>query len=52
MKEIWIPHCMENDEPTSQQHLDGHELIILEEHINSKIFYRNLIALFAFFLFF
>ncbi|MHA1658455.1 MAG: SLC13 family permease [Promethearchaeota archaeon] len=49
IKEIWIPHCMENDEPLSQQHLNNHELIISEEHIDSEIFYRNLIVLLAFF---
>ena len=50
MNEIWIPHCEEYDEPLESQHLEEHELVILEESINPKIFYRNLIALFIFFI--
>ncbi len=49
LNEIWIPHCKEYDEPLVRNHLEEHELIILEESINPKIFYRNLGALLAFF---
>jgi len=50
LNEIWVPHCEEYDEPLESEHLEEHELVILEESINSKIFYRNLIALFFFFI--
>lgn len=49
LNEIWIPHCEEYDEPLDGQHLKEHELVILEESINPKLFYRNLGALFIFF---
>jgi Na+/H+ antiporter NhaD/arsenite permease-like protein len=45
MNGIWVPHCEEYDEPLESKHLEEHELIILEESINPKIFYRNLFAL-------
>ena len=50
LNEIWVPHCEEYDEPLESQHLEDHELIILEDSINPKIFYRNLGALFIFFI--
>jgi len=50
LKEIWIPHCAEYEEPLDTEHLEEHELVIMEESINPKIFYRNLIALFIFFM--
>ena len=50
LKEIWIPHCAEYEEPLDTEHLEKHELVIMEESINPKIFYRNLIALFIFFM--
>ena len=50
MNEIWVPHCEEYDEPLESKHLEEHELVILEESINPKIFYRNLFALFIFFI--
>ena len=50
LKEIWIPHCDEYDESLETEHIEKHELIILEEPINPKVFYRNLIALFSFFI--
>ena len=49
LNEIWIPHCEEYEEPLESQHLKEHELVILEESINPKLFYRNLGTLFAFF---
>ncbi|MHA2324604.1 MAG: SLC13 family permease, partial [Promethearchaeota archaeon] len=49
LNEIWVPHCEEYEEPLETKHIEGHELVILEESINSKIFYRNLAALFIFF---
>ncbi|MFX1410117.1 MAG: SLC13 family permease [Promethearchaeota archaeon] len=50
LKQIWIPHCAEYEEPLETEHLEEHELVIMEESINPKIFYRNLIALFIFFI--
>lgn len=50
LEEIWIPHCEENEEPIEREHLEEHELIILEDPINPKIFYRNLMALFILFI--
>ncbi|MHA2035557.1 MAG: SLC13 family permease [Promethearchaeota archaeon] len=49
MNEIWIPHCDEFEEPLESKHLEEHELVIIEESINPKIFYRNLSILFIFF---
>ena len=50
LNEIWIPHCEENEEPLETQHLEEHELTILEDPINPKVFYRNLFALGIFFI--
>ncbi len=50
LNDIWVPHCEEYDEPLEIQHIEEHELVILEESIDSKVFYRNLIALFVFFI--
>lgn len=50
MHEIWIPHCEEYDEPVESEHFEEHELVILEESINPKNFYRNVLALFIFFI--
>ena len=50
LKNIWIPHCNEYDESLDIEHIEEHELIILEEKIVPKVFYRNLIALFIFFI--
>ena len=50
LDEIWVPHCEEYDEPLEREHLEEHELVILEESINPKIFYRNLFALIIFFI--
>jgi Na+/H+ antiporter NhaD/arsenite permease-like protein len=47
---IWIPHCEEKDEPQEIEHYEEHELVILEEPINPKIFYRNIFGLGIFFL--
>ncbi|MFX1487611.1 MAG: SLC13 family permease [Promethearchaeota archaeon] len=49
LDEIWIPHCEEYEEPLETEYLEEHELIIVEEPINRKVFYRNLVALFIFF---
>jgi Na+/H+ antiporter NhaD/arsenite permease-like protein len=49
MNEIWVPHCDEYEEPLEIEHIEEHELIIVEESINPKIFYRNLVALALFF---
>ncbi len=50
LREIWIPHCTEFDESLEKEHIEEHELIILEESINHKVFYRNLGALIIFFI--
>ena len=50
IEDIWIPHCEENEEPVETVHIERHELTILEDPINPKIFYRNLITLFIFFI--
>ncbi|MFX1237463.1 MAG: SLC13 family permease, partial [Promethearchaeota archaeon] len=50
LREIWVPHCTEYSETVEKKHLEEHELIIEEEHIDSKVFYRNLIALLVFFI--
>ena len=50
LHEIWVPHCEEFEEPLENKHLEEHELVIIEEPINPKIFYRNLGALFLFFI--
>ncbi len=48
MNEIWCIHCEELKEPLEQQHIKKHELIIREEHIDKKVFNKNLIALVVF----
>ncbi|MFX1360240.1 MAG: SLC13 family permease [Promethearchaeota archaeon] len=49
LKDIWVPHCVEYEEPVDSEHLKEHELVIMEEPISSKVFYKNLIALLIFF---
>lgn len=49
MNEIWVPHCDEYEEPLESAHIEEHELTIVEKSINPKVFYRNLVALFTFF---
>jgi len=48
LAQIWVPHCEEYEEPVEQEYIVEHELVIVENHIDSKVFYRNLVALFAF----
>jgi len=48
--DIWIPHCEENEEPQEIEHYEDHELVILEEPIDKKIFYRNIVGLAIFFI--
>ncbi|MHA2391831.1 MAG: SLC13 family permease [Promethearchaeota archaeon] len=50
LHEIWVPHCEEFDEPLENQHFEEHELVIIEDPINPRIFYRNLGALLFFFI--
>jgi len=50
LREIWIPHCTEYDESLETEHIEEHELIILEEPINRRVFNRNLVSLFIFFI--
>lgn len=46
---MWVPHCDEYEEPLNQEHIEEHQLIIMEEAINSNVFYKNLVALMIFF---
>jgi len=48
--DIWIPHCEENEEPQEIEHYEEHELVILEEPLDKKIFYKNIIGLGIFFI--
>ena len=48
LQEIWIPHCQEYQEPTDLKHCEEHELTILEDPIDHKVFNRNIIALLIF----
>jgi Na+/H+ antiporter NhaD/arsenite permease-like protein len=45
LTDIWIPHCEENEESLEIKHLEEHELIILEDPIDKKVFNSNMIAL-------
>ncbi|MFX0000289.1 MAG: SLC13 family permease [Candidatus Hodarchaeota archaeon] len=49
LKEIWVPHCVEYEEELNQKHVEEHELIIIEDSINSKTFYKNLVSILIFF---
>jgi Na+/H+ antiporter NhaD/arsenite permease-like protein len=48
LDDIWCIHCLELNEPTDIEHYKEHELIIMEEHIDKKIFNKNMIALMIF----
>ncbi|MFX0006381.1 MAG: SLC13 family permease [Promethearchaeota archaeon] len=50
LTKIWAPHCTEYNESLEADHIEEHELIILEESVNPKVFYRNLGALLIFFI--
>jgi Na+/H+ antiporter NhaD/arsenite permease-like protein len=50
LDDIWIPHCKENDEPLKEEHFEDHELVILENPIEKKLFLRNIIGLAIFFI--
>ncbi|MHA2431206.1 MAG: SLC13 family permease [Promethearchaeota archaeon] len=50
LKDIWVPHCVEYEEPVEEKHLEEHELVIMEDPISLRVFYKNLIALLGFFL--
>ncbi len=50
LTEIWVPHCDEYEEPLNQKYVEEHQLIILEDSINSKVFYKNLVALMILFI--
>jgi Na+/H+ antiporter NhaD/arsenite permease-like protein len=49
LKDIWVPHCVEFDEPLKKENFEEHELVIVEKPINSKVFYKNILALIVFF---
>ncbi|TFG09112.1 MAG: hypothetical protein EU539_00310 [Promethearchaeota archaeon] len=48
IKQIWLPHCTINEEPLERNHIATHELTIREEHIDKKVFNKNITALFIF----
>ena len=48
LQRIWVPHCEEYQESTDLKHCEEHELIILEEHIDPKVFNRNIVVLLIF----
>ena len=50
LEKIWLPHCTINEEPLESNHIETHELQIMEEPISKKIFNKNMIALFIFIL--
>jgi len=45
LTDIWIPHCEEYEESLEIKHLEEHELVILEDPIDKKVFNSNMIAL-------
>jgi len=49
LNEIWEPHCEEFSESKDLSHINVHELVIAENHIESRAFQKNMIALLAFF---
>ncbi|TFG13922.1 MAG: hypothetical protein EU535_04305 [Promethearchaeota archaeon] len=48
IKQIWLPHCTINEEPFEKSHIITHELTIMEQHIDKKVFNKNIAALFIF----
>ena len=48
LKQIWLPHCTINEEPFEAHHIQSHELHIMENPIDRKIFNKNMIALLIF----
>ncbi|MHA1281039.1 MAG: SLC13 family permease [Promethearchaeota archaeon] len=48
MEKIWLPHCKIHEEPMEESHIYKHEIVILEEHIDDKVFKKNLIGLIVF----
>ena len=48
IKQIWLPHCTINEEPFEAQHIQSHELYIMENPIDKKVFNKNMIALLIF----
>ena len=45
LTDIWVPHCEEYEESLEIKHLEEHELVILEDPIDKKVFNSNLISL-------
>ncbi len=45
LTDIWIPHCEEHGESLEIKHIEEHELVILEDPIDKKVFNSNMIAL-------
>ncbi|TFG24598.1 MAG: hypothetical protein EU529_03635 [Promethearchaeota archaeon] len=48
LKRIWLPHCTINEEPYEQNYIQTHELTIMEEHIDKRVYNKNMAALFVF----
>ncbi|MHA1149471.1 MAG: SLC13 family permease [Promethearchaeota archaeon] len=48
LQEIWLPHCHINEEPIDLAHISTHKLIIIEKHIDRKVFNKNLIGMLLF----
>lgn len=46
--EIWMPHFLAENEPFDHQHVVAHELTILDDNIDKKVFNRNIVALLVF----
>jgi Na+/H+ antiporter NhaD/arsenite permease-like protein len=45
LTDIWVPHCEEYEESLEIKHIEEHELVILEDPIDKKVFNSNMIAL-------
>jgi Na+/H+ antiporter NhaD/arsenite permease-like protein len=48
IQQIWLPHCTINEEPFEAHHIQSHELYIMENPIDKKVFNKNMIALLIF----
>lgn len=49
LKDMWVPHCAEFEELMEEQELQEHELEIVSDHIDPKVFQKNLVGLLLFF---
>ncbi len=51
LSDIWCIHCQEFTEPLDQEHIEQHELVIMADRVDKKVFNKNLIALTVFVIF-